>query len=249
MDGVVANPEGPGVDEPADADEQAADHGPPHPVQVSGQLLEQILEAVDRLGHDPGAQTGGDPDRGGAEEDHPAERGVVGDGEDGLGGDQPGVGHGHAQPVRGGGGQADQDHGAGPEFEGQQFDAEQGGGHRSPEHRAHPGRGAGYQQGPPFCGGEPEQLTDDGAHRPAGQDDGPLGPERPAGADTDGAGDGFEHSQAGLDPAAVDQDPFHGLGDAVAADLLGAEAGHQPHHQPAPDGDYDGQHAEGVGRR
>ena len=44
---------------------------------------------------------------------------------------------------------------------------------------------------------------------------------------------GFKMARRGCDPAAVDEDPLHGLGDAVAPDLLGAEAGHQPDDQTA----------------
>ena len=84
VDRVVADTECPRIDEASDSDEHAADHGPPHPVQVPGELLEEILEAVDGLGHDPGAETGGDPDGGGPEQDHAAERGVMRDREEWL---------------------------------------------------------------------------------------------------------------------------------------------------------------------
>ena len=86
VDGVVADAEGPGVDEAAEADDEPADHRPPHPVQVAGQLLEQVLEPVDGLGHEPGGEAAGDADGGRAEQDHPAERGVGGDREDAAGG-------------------------------------------------------------------------------------------------------------------------------------------------------------------
>ena len=96
----------------------------------------------------------------------------------------------------------------------------------------------------PLGGGEMEELADDRADGTAGQDDRSLGAEGAAGADADGARDRLQDGQAGLDPAAVDEDPLHRLGDAVAPDLLGAEPGHQPDDQTAADRDDDGDGAQ-----
>ncbi len=167
----------------------------------------------------------------------------------GWGATSPALGHGHAQPVGGGRGQADEHHRAGPELEGQQLDAEQGGGHRGAEHRAHPGRGAGHQQARRWAAVRWNSWPTIEPTAPPVRMIGPSAPNGPAGADADGTGDGFQHGQAGLDPAAVDQDPLHGLGDAVPADLLGAEAGHQPHDQAAADRDDDGERAQRVAVR
>ena len=58
---------------------------------------------------------------------------------------------------------------------------------------------------------------------------------------------GFRMARRGCDPAAVDQDALHGLWDAVATDLLGAESGHQADDQTTADGDDDGDGTERVG--
>jgi len=58
---------------------------------------------------------------------------------------------------------------------------------------------------------------------------------------------GFKTASRGLDPAAVDEDPLHRFGNAVASDLLGAETRHQPDDQAAADRDDDGDGAQGVG--
>ena len=76
---------------------------------------------------------------------------------------------------------------------------------------------------------------------------GPFGAERAAGPDADGARDRLQDGEAGLDLAAVDEDPLHRLGDAVAPDLLGAEPGHEPDDETAPDRDDHGDGAQGVG--
>ena len=74
VDGVVADAERPGIDEATETDDEPADHRPPHPVQVAGQLLEEVFGSVDGLGHEPGGEAAGDADRRRSEQDHSAER-------------------------------------------------------------------------------------------------------------------------------------------------------------------------------
>ena len=76
---------------------------------------------------------------------------------------------------------------------------------------------------------------------------GPSAPNGPAAPDAHGARDRLEHREPGLDAAAVDKDALHRLGDAVAPDLLGAEARHETHDEAAGDRDEDGDDPEGVG--
>ncbi len=57
---------------------------------------------------------------------------------------------------------------------------------------------------------------------------------------------GFRIGQTRLDLAAVDQDPLHRLRDAVPADLLGPEPGHQADDEAAADRDHDREHPERV---
>ena len=91
-----------------------------------------------------------------------------------------------------------------------------------------------------------EELADDGTHSTAGEDDRPFGAERAAGPDADRTGDRLQDGEPRLDLAAIDEDPLHGLGDAMAPDLLGAEPGHEPDDQTAPDRDDNGDGAQGV---
>ena len=98
-----------------------------------------------------------------------------------------------------------------------------------------------------LSGSQVEELADDRADGAAGQDDRALGTERAAGPDADGARDRLQDGEARLDLAAVDEDPLHRLGDAVASDLLGAEPRHQPDDEAAADRDDDGDGAQGVG--
>jgi hypothetical protein len=54
-----------------------------------------------------------------------------------------------------------------------------------------------------------------------------IGPERPARADRDGRRQRLQDGDLGLHAALADEDGFHGLGDAVAADALRAVAGQE----------------------
>ena len=145
MDGVVSHAEGTRIDEATEADDESADHRPPHPIQVTGQLFEQVFGSIDGLGHQPGGESAGDTDGYRPEQDHAAELAVRGNGEDRLRRDEAGASHHHAQRVGGCCRDPDEDHRAGLEFERQQLDAEQGGGDWGSEHRAHPGCCSGDQ--------------------------------------------------------------------------------------------------------
>ena len=171
VDGAVADAERPRLHQAAEPDDEAADHRPPHPVQSPRQELECILEAVDGLGHQPGAQTGGEADGRRSEEDDAAERGVRRHREDRLGREQPGIGQDHAQAIGRGRRQADEHHGTRLPFEGQELDAEERGRHRGAEDGAHAGRRTRHEEGAALGRGEAEELADDGADGTAGQDD------------------------------------------------------------------------------
>jgi hypothetical protein len=101
------------------------------------------------------------------------------------------------------------------------------------EHRRHAGGGACHQQRLALGRGEMEKLGEQRAQRAAGHDDGTLGAERAAGADRDGRGQRFEQRDLELDATAPDQDRLDGFGNAMAADLLGAEARHHSDDQAA----------------
>ena len=96
VDGIVTHAERAGVDEATEANDEATDHRPPHPVQVASQLFEQVFGSVDGLGHQPGGETAGDAHRHRAEEDHAAERSMHWDRKERLRRDQAGTGHDHA---------------------------------------------------------------------------------------------------------------------------------------------------------
>ena len=75
-----------------------------------------------------------------------------------------------------------------------------------------------------------QHLADEGAEGAAGDDDRTLGAERAAGADGDRRRQRLGHRGAGMDPALLGEDGFHGLGDAVAADL-GRPPGQERHQR------------------
>ena len=152
-----------------------------------------------------------------------------------------GVGNSGPDPedvaARRAGGDAGEGHGneaARLPFEQQQFDGQQHGRNRRGESSRHAARGARHQQCLALHAGQPEELGDHGPECAAGHDDRPFGAERSAGADGDGAGERLQDGHFGLHAAAVDQDGFEGFGDAVAADLLRAVAGHESDDQRAP---------------
>ena len=59
---------------------------------------------------------------------------------------------------------------------------------------------------------------------------------------------GFKMASRGCTRLPFDQDALHSFGDAVSADLLGPEAGHQPNDQAAAHRDYDGNGAKACWR-
>ena len=134
------------------------------------------------------------------------------------------------QPEVDAGGQGAGDHqrneGTRLEFEQQQLDGENHAGNWRAEGRGHARRRSAGQQHFALGRGHVQQLADQRTDRAAGLDDGAFGAERSAGADGDRRRDRLQNRDLGLDAAAVDQHGFHGFGNAVAANLVGAVARH-----------------------
>src|SRR6185437_10072512 len=76
-------------------------------------------------------------------------------------------------------------------------------------------------------------------------DDRPFGAERAARADRDRRGQRLQDGDLDIEAAAAEQDGFDRFRDAMAADLVGAVAGHQSDDDAADDGDGHGSHPEG----
>ena len=178
-DDVVADAERARLDQAADADHQAADGRPPHP--VDRQPLEQVLAAVDQRRQqarcEPGERcrarrTAAAPRRGSAV--------AAASGNSG-----PAPSSSGRQRRRDDRGHRHRHEAARLPFEQQQLDRQQHGRDRRAEDRRHAGRRAGHQQRLALGGGEVEELGEQRADRAAGHDDRPFGAERAAGADRD----------------------------------------------------------------
>jgi hypothetical protein len=116
-------------------------------------------------------------------------------------------------------------------FEEQQLHSEQDRGDWRSKSSGHARRGARHQQGFSLGIRQVKELRDHGTERTAGHDNGTFRAEGSARTDRDGGGKRLQNRQARLYPAAVDQDGFKGLRDAVTADALGAIARHKANHQ------------------
>ncbi len=134
-------------------------------------------------------------------------------------------------------------------FEQQQLDREQHGRDRRAEHGGHAGRRAGHEQRLALGGRHVHALRDQRAERAARHDDRAFGAERAAAADHDARRQRLEHRHLRRHAALAEQDRLDRLRNAVAADLLGAEARHQPDDQPADHRHHDHPRAERVGGR
>ncbi len=225
---LIADAERRRIEKAADADAQAADRRPPHP--MDRQFAKQILGAIETDRHQRGLQAGNDAD-GNAYAKPPCwHRRHVRKGKQRAGPDQ-------LRPPQGGDddGGGDRNEAARLPLEQQQFDRKQHGGERRAEHRGHAGGRAGDQQRLALGRTQVEELREQGAERAAGHDDRTFGAERAAGADGDGGRQRLEQSDLGLDPALTDQDGLDGFGNAVAADFFRAEIGHQADDHAADD--------------
>ncbi len=220
VDGVVPDAKGSRVNEATETDDEPSDHRPPHPVQMASQLFEEIFGPIDRLRHQPRGEATGDADRRCSEQDHSSEWRMRWNGEDRLGRDQAGAGHHHAEAVGGRCCDRDENHRSGFELECQQLYSEQRGRDRGSKHGAHSRGGSCDQEALALGGSEVEELTHDRPNGTTRQDDWSLGAEGPPRPDADGAGDRLQDRKAWLDLAAIDEDPFHRLRDAVPPDLL-----------------------------
>jgi hypothetical protein len=129
--------------------------------------------------------------------------------------------------------QRDRDDAAWLPLEEQQFDGEKHRGERGREGGRHAGRRSGHQERLSFGAGEVQELGDERAHGAAGHDDRPFGAERPAGADRNRRRQWLEQRDLRLDAAAVDENRFDRLRNAVAADPARSVAGHQADEQRA----------------
>jgi hypothetical protein len=226
-DVVVADAESARIDKAADADGEAADSRPPHP--VNRQALEQVLAGVDHLRQEPGGEAADDAEACGEQQAGRDQRGAVRHREQRAGAEQdrPPPGSDHA-------GDGDRHEAARLPFEKQQLDRQQHGRDRRAERRRHARRRAGHEQRLAFGVREMKELREKRAERTAGHDDRPFRAERAAGADRDRRRQRLQDGDARLDAALADQDRLHRLGDPVAADLLRAEARHEA-DQKAPD--------------
>ncbi|CUI75890.1 Uncharacterised protein [Achromobacter xylosoxidans] len=239
-DVVIAHAQRGRVDQAADADGQAAQGRPPHPVQR--QFLEQVLGRVHQRRQHARAQPRQHP-HGGARQQVPRrERHGAGVAED-----RPGIQH---EGARGGGHQRGGGHGqeaARFPFEQQQLHRQQHRGQRRGEDRRHARGRARHQQRLALAIIQVDGLRQQRADGAAGHDDGTLGAERAAGADGNGRRHRLEHRDLGRDAALAYQDGFHRLGNAVAADLLGSIAGHQADDEAADDGNQHRRRPEPAG--
>jgi hypothetical protein len=229
-DDVVSDAERPRAEEPAEADGQAADRGPPHP--MDRKLLEEVFERVHAQGEQrrEAAREQAAPDAGG--DGMPVQRArVIRYGEEWTGSQQVGADErcGRAR-------ERHRDEAARLPLEEQQLDGEQRRGHGRAERRGHPGGGPGHEQRLALGARQVEELRNDRSECAARHDDRALGAERAARSDRDGARQRLEQRDARLHAAALDEDGLDGLRDAVAADAIGAVAGHQPDDDPAGDG-------------
>ncbi len=140
-----------------------------------------------------------------------------------------------AQDCRGDAGEGDGNEGARTPLEEQQLDREQHRGEWRREGGGHAGRRSGDEQRGALRIRELDPLRQQRTEGAAGHDDRTFRAERAAGADGDGGGDGFEYGDARLDARAVQQDGFNGFGNAVAANLVRAVAGHDADDDAADD--------------
>ena len=119
------------------------------------------------------------------------------------------------------------------ELEQQQLDREHDRGERRAERGRHAGRGAAGEEDLALVGRHVDDLAEQRAERPAGDDDRALGAERAAGADGDRRRQRLGDAGAGRDPALSREHRLHRLGDAVAADDR-RPLGHQGHDAAPP---------------
>ncbi len=219
-DVVVADAEAAGEEDAADSDADAADRGPPHPMDL--EVAEEVFEAV----HDAAEQSRGEADEKADSEGDDGDGGGLGVGQRGHAEERAGAEPEDAHDGGGDAGEGDRDEAAGTPLEEQELDGEEDGCERRGEGGGHAGGGSGYEQGGAFGVGEVHPLGYERAEGSAGHDDGAFRTEGASGADGDGGGDGLENGDLGVDAGAVEEDGFDGFGDAVAADLLGAVARH-----------------------
>src|SRR6185436_7193669 len=224
------------------ADGEAAQGGPPHP--VDGQLLESVLGGVDGEGEERGQgareQAGHDAAGQAFRSD---EGGVRSDREE----------RAHADDVAAGGGagragQGDGDEAARLPLEEQELHGQEHGGHGGGEGGGHPGGGSGHEERAPLGRGQVEELRDHGAEGAAGHDDRTFRAEGAARPDGDGGRERLEEGDPGLDLAALEQDGLDRFRDPVAADTLGPVAGHEADDEGARHGDEDLEPPEVVAR-
>jgi len=243
-DRAVADAERLREDQAADTDDQAADGGPPHPVER--QAVERVFGGVYHGGEHGRERPGQYADEHTGEQTERADEGGVRRRRE----ERP-VANDIVAHRRGG--RAGQGHGNGAtrlQLEEQQLDAQQDRGERSRECRGHTAGRARHQQRLALGAGEVEKLREHRAQSPTGHDDGSLGAEWSARSDGDGCGDRLQERHLGLDAAAIQEDGLDGFGDAMAADALGAVARHQADDEGAGDRHDDLEWAEVVaGRR
>ena len=213
--------------ETADADQQAAERRPPHP--MDRQMLKAVLGGIhgqrQQRRQSPGQHARYDahrqrsqPDEGGMNR-HRKQRPAAQDIETGNRG-------GHARHRH-------RNHAARLPFEQQQLDGEHQRGKRRVEGRRHARRRARHQQRLALRAGQMKELRDHRSKRAAGHDDGAFGSEWSSRSDGDGGGQRLQNRHLRLHAASVDQNGFDRFRDAMPSNAVRTESRHQPDDQRA----------------
>ncbi len=220
--------------------------------EPAGRRPQPFGPAPDPVGQVLGAVEGadeGDPDRGGEQAEDRVER-VLGHRDDVEAGqtEEGGGAEGElADRGRDHGAEHDEAEGAGLEVAQDQLEGEEDAGDRSVEGGADAARRAAGDEQAQVLSGEAAEPAGGRADRRADLDDRALAPDRAAGADAEGRGQGLDDRDPAADAALVAMDGEHHLGHAVPTGL-GREAGDQRAVEQAPDHGDDQDH-EGAEQR
>ena len=118
-------------------------------------------------------------------------------------------------------------------FKEQQLNREHDGSKRRGKRRGHAGRSSGYKKRLSFSRCKVKKLGDQRTESPARHDDGAFRAEGTSRADGNSCGNGLKDGQSRLNLGSAQKNGLNRLRDAVAANLVRAKPGHQPHNQPA----------------
>ena len=233
VDVVIADTEHRRIQIAADAHDDAAHGGPPHP--MDRKFVEQVFDTIKDDRHQPRLQARNNAEEGAQPETPPRDhRG------DPIGKERSRAEHPRPPHSSNHRGRNDRNETAWLPFEKKKFDGEKNRRDRGAENAGHAGCGARDEQRFALGGAHMEKLREQRAERAAGHDDRAFRAERPAGSDGDRRRQRLQHRHLRLDSALAEQDRLDGFGNAVAANLLRAEARHQSDNEAADDGNEDG---------